>query len=331
MWGPDRAQIGHIRAGEAPDGENLMAMSRSNVFARFASWPTRPSEADRAAGLELAVSARRFSRRTQAVVDDKLSFSATLMRAGEVEAAQRLLAEVEREVLDEEAALIERVNEVKFARSIERDKMTRGRLARTLAVAMLGSSLLAFSVAGAAVVGLFKDDKAIHGSDPDANDGALVAGSRGPKLGTRDVRVLDNVSLAMTNAQFRRFTKLTSGDIDGLDERQLELFLMGLLPPALAEKIHYALVSGLDTLPDPVADDVVAASHEIEQVRASASRPADEDNGTTAGDDPGEADETPEPTPEPSDTEPSDDPTPSPNESPEDETHLPIFDDDGEG
>src|SRR4028119_1943061 len=39
------------------------------------------------AKLELAVSAQRFSQETREVVDDTLSFSATLMRAGEVAAA----------------------------------------------------------------------------------------------------------------------------------------------------------------------------------------------------------------------------------------------------
>lgn len=302
-------------------------MSQLSVFSRMASWAQKPNEADRAAGFELAVSARRFSRRTQTVVDDKLSFSAVLMRAGEVEAANRLLAEVEEEVLSEEAALIERVNEVKVARSIERDKITRGRLARTLAVAMLGSSLLAFSVAGAAVVGLFKDDQATHGSDPDAQRAAKLAeaSDRDRVLGTREVRVLDNVSLPMTDAQFRRFTKLTTGDID---ERQLELFLLQLLPPALAEKIHFALVTGLDTLPDPVADDLVAATRAIEQTREEASSPSNEEQQSSrAADEPAD----PDATPEPSETEPSDEATPSPNESPEDGNHLPLFDDDGEG
>src|SRR5688500_15840653 len=68
------------------------------------------------AKLELTVSAQRFSQETREVVDDKLSFSATLMRAGEVDAATRLLAEVEAEVRDNEAALFEQVNEVKVAR-----------------------------------------------------------------------------------------------------------------------------------------------------------------------------------------------------------------------
>lgn len=291
-------------------------MRPEHVFNRLTSGVRKPNEADRAASFELAVSARRFSRRTQAVVDDKLSFSATLMRAGEVAAANRLLAEVEEEVLSEEAALIETVNEVKVARSIERDKVTRGRLARTLAVAMLGSSLLAFSVAGAAVAGLFKDDQAIHGSDPDAQRAVKLAEAR--ELGMREVRVLDNVSLSMTDAQFRRFTKLTAGD---MDERQLELFLLKFVPPALAEKIHFALVTGLDALPDPVADDLVAATREIEEKREQASPPAEqEQQSSTAGDEPVD--------PEPA---PSDDASPSPNESPEDGNQLPLFDDDGEG
>ena len=56
------------------------------------------TEAEEAASNTILTCASRFSRRSKRVVDDKLSFSATLMRAGEVDAAHRLLNEVEREV-----------------------------------------------------------------------------------------------------------------------------------------------------------------------------------------------------------------------------------------
>ena len=64
------------------------------------------AEAEEMASLQLANSAQEFSRRTRAVVDDKLTFTAALMRAGEVHAASKLLAEVESDVREEEAALI---------------------------------------------------------------------------------------------------------------------------------------------------------------------------------------------------------------------------------
>lgn len=303
-----------------------MPMSKRPSSARFLPGG-KPSEEDRAAGFELAASARRFSRNTKAVVDDKLSFSAVLMRAGEVEAANRLLAEVEQEVATQEAALIEKVNEVAVARSIERDKMTRARLGRTLAVALLGSSILAFSAAGAAVVGLFRDDQAIHGSDPGSARGAKLAQDRTVEAQgqLRHVRIA-NVSFPLTQAQFRRYTKLTSaGEID---ERELQLFLLDLLPPDLAQKVHFAIVMGLDTLPQPVTDDVVAVSEKIEETHKEAS-PSPQDEGAAADDT--EKDVEAEPTPESSESAPEDDSSPAPDESPEDQDGLPLLDDDGEG
>ncbi|MEA2451785.1 MAG: hypothetical protein QOG04_495 [Actinomycetota bacterium] len=302
-------------------------MRPERLFDRLTAGARERKRAERAAGFELAVSARRFSRRTQAVVDDKLSFSAALMRAGEVEAANRLLAEVSEEVLTEEVALIERVNEVKVARSIERDKVTRGRLARTLAVAMLGSSLLAFSAAGAAVVGLFKDnDQAVHGSDPNQAGTTKIA-LEDRVLGTRQVRILDNVSLPMTDAQFRRYTKITKGDID---EKELQVFLLKLLPPALAEKVHFALMTGLDALPPPAADELVVAVRQMNSWHRDSEAASDESDGPSSDQtaEPAEA----EPTPDPSGS-PDPDPaaTPDPEESPEDEDGLPLFHDDDEG
>lgn len=300
-------------------------MRPEQLFNRLSSIGQKPSESDRADSFELAVSARRFSRRTQAVVEDKLSFSATLMRAGEVEAANRLLAEVGEEVLSEEVALLERMNEVKVARSMQPDTMTRGRLARTLAVAMLGASLFAFSAAGAAVAGLFRDnDRAIHGADPRSGEETRVALQADRVMGTRQVKVLGNVSLPMTAAQFRKYTKLTSGNID---EKELELFLLQLLPPSLAEKVQYALVTGLDVLPEPVREDIVAVVDRLPQPRQQDS-PSDEAPQPAAerSEEP-KAEPTPEPAPEPSDS-PSDEGTPNPEESPEDSNGIPLLDDD---
>jgi hypothetical protein len=301
-------------------------MERPRAFERFTAWLNRPSESDRAAGLELAVSARRFSRRTKAVVDDKLSFSAALMRAGEVEAANQMLAEVQKEVLTEEVALLERVNEVKVAQSMEPKPTTRARLARTLAVAMIGSSVLAFSAAGAMVAGFFdNDDQAIHGPEPEVG-AAIIAEARGDRV--RDLRRVNvaNVPLTMTSEQFRRYTALTSGKID---EDGLELFLLRLLPPALAEKVHYALVAGIETLPESVEDELVAAAgrldHQQRRAAADENEPAEQ---------PSDEPSAPQPSPEPSDTgEPADEPTPEPTEEPEDEGDgIPfIGDDDDEG
>ena len=56
---------------------------------------------------ELAVWTRGFCEYTRKVVDDTLTLSATLMRAGEIEGATLLLADVERDVHDEESVLTE--------------------------------------------------------------------------------------------------------------------------------------------------------------------------------------------------------------------------------
>ncbi len=299
-------------------------MQRPRAIERLTSWMNPPSDSDRAAGLELAVSARRFSRRTKAVVDDKLSFSAALMRAGEVEAANLMLAEVHKEVLTEEVALLERVNEVKVAQSMEPNPITRVRLARTLAVALIGSSILAFSAAGAVVAGFFSnEDQAIHGPEPEAGV-EIAARTRSDKaLGLRHIKIA-NVPFTLTDEQFRRYTALTNGKID---EDGLELFLLEFLPPGLAGKVHYALVTGIEALPDPVEEELVVLAgrldHRQRQTAADQSRASDEPT-----DEPSDA----QPTPSDSGS-PKDEPTPDPSEEPEDEgnPNIPIIDDDEGG
>ena len=140
----------------------------------------RTAEAE--ASLQIARSAQRFSQNTKEVVDDKLSFSATLMRAGEVQAANRLLAEVEHEVREEEAALIETVNEVKVAQSLRRERVTRLRLAKMLAVATIGSALLTFSAAGMAVAGFLRD-RAEEVSRPQDETARVALASRDKSVG----------------------------------------------------------------------------------------------------------------------------------------------------
>lgn len=283
------------------------------LFDRLAAKALGPSEADLAHNLELAVSAHRFSRRTTAVVDDKLSFSAALMRAGEVDAAQRLLAEVEEEVMIEEAALIEVVNEVKVARSMSREHISRGRLARTLAVAMLGSSLLAFSAAGMAVVGLFKgNDQAIHGSDGRART-REIRGDVDASGNERSFKIA-GISVSMTAAQQKRYRELAD---DGfVNEDGLERFLLELLPTPLADKIHLALVTGMDHLPAPVRDElklaVAVADEKHREISQSQGGPSEK---REASDEPTE-----QPAAEPSE-EPAEEPAdePDPDESPGEE------------
>jgi len=201
----------------------------------------RAAEAE--ASLQIAKSARRFSQNTKEVVDDKLSFSATLMRAGEVHAANRLLAEVEHDVREEEAALIETVNEVKVAQTMRRQRVTRLRLARMLAVATMGSALLTFSAAGMAGAGFLRD-RAEGISRPSAEGNIRVSLNR-----QRDVAPTENadsklrrlrigeVDLLVTKQQLKALREITDGSIDpeGLDD------LLDALPAPLADQIEQAI------------------------------------------------------------------------------------------
>lgn len=298
-----------------------------DVIDRFVGGLVPADKDDRAAGFEIAVASRHFSRRTQAVVDDKLSFSATLMRAGEVEAAKRLLAEVENDVLNEEAALLEKVNEVKVARAIERPRVTRMRLARALAVAVLGSSLLASSAVGMAVAGLFRDqDSNVFDAPGDARDGRRAAETRGAG---RSVVALEKISVAgvpmrLTRAELRQFDQLTSGSID---EDRLETFLLSVLPAQLAEKVHLALVVAAEATPKEIKEPLGELSRKAENEREKATEkqngaqdPADEQ---PAGDD--------EASPSPSGGSRDDKDSKDPEDGGDDSGDLPILgDSDGE-
>lgn len=123
----------------------------------FRELTTESAAEEEKAKYELTASARRFSRDAKDLVDDKMTFSATLMRAGEVNAANRLLEEVEQDVRVEEAALIEKMNEVKMARANKRERITRNRLARLMAVSLVGSMVMGFSALGMAAAGFVQE------------------------------------------------------------------------------------------------------------------------------------------------------------------------------
>ena len=219
----------------------------------------RTAEAE--ASLQIARSAQKFSRNTKEVVDDKLSFSATLMRAGEVQAANRLLAEVEHEVREEEAALLETVNEVKVTQSLRRERMTRLRFARMLAVAVLGSGLLTFSAAGMAVAGFLRDRAEAISPAPEEGSPLAVAQSqkspaRAERKDLRQMRIGD-VNVLLTKSQFKALKELTIGgsiDADGLAD------FLSALPDPLADRIEEAIT---------VAEtEVTAAKGDVETVLA---------------------------------------------------------------
>jgi len=268
------------------------------------------------ASFELAVSARRFSRNTQEVVDDKLNFSATLMRAGEVDAANRLLKEFHDEVREEEVALIERVNEVKAAEAVRKQGTTRVRLARVLAVAMVGSSLLSFSAAGMALASLVKDRAeeadsaqiAIQRAADDRVLGTRVAAA-GRRNGLRKVH-FGRLKLMLSKSELATIRALAGGTVDesGLTD------IIGLLPDVLAEKVQDALVVAGDTV-DEVAEAVkVADLSDLRAERRKARKAAAEAKA-----------EEEQPTPEPSETD-------APASDDEDDDSIgPDPDDDDEG
>jgi hypothetical protein len=271
--------------------------------------------AEEEASYQLAASARRFSQKSKEVVDDKLSFSATLMRAGEVQAANRLLEEVHDQVLSEEAALIESVNEVKVAQSMRRERITRLRLARMLAVATIGTALLTFSAAGMAVANFLRDRQQ-QSRDLIQTDAVRLANTDGPAAATghinrkklRGLRIGD-VKVMLTKAEMAQIKELTGGG--DLDEAGLE-DLLNALPQPLAERIAEAITVA-QTEVDEVGDDLAAIAAAQERRKRRAAKAAAASQASEAKDSEQQeqpADPEPSPTPsESSDEEPSQEPT----------------------
>jgi ribosomal protein L12E/L44/L45/RPP1/RPP2 len=257
------------------------------------------TEAEEAASNVIVTSASRFSRRSMRVVDDKLSFSATLMRAGEVAAANRLLEEVEREVRTEEAALMETVNEVKVAQTARRERITRIRLARTLAVAALGACLLTMSAAGIAVASFMQDRQ-------EAARVATVAGAAQSLPTTQSSRVeapkpklkrlhVGGVKLLLTGAELKQLEKFAGAAGEDVDESNLQT-LISLLPGHLARKVQDAIAAASGTVDRAVA--TVEETALVQQTQRRARRAARSTNETSAE----EKDQAQEPAPEPSES-----------------------------
>jgi len=198
----------------------------------------RAADDEETAGFELTRSARAFSQRARETADDKLAFSATLMRAGEVGAANRLIYDLERDVRTEEAALAEQVNEVKVAAATRRSKMTRLRLARTLVAAVLAAGLLSFSAAGMAVASFLADLNHDSGGDSAVRTDSRVgmtdrASAR--DAATRSIRLPDGTRVRLTRSQFRALKDLAANP--KLDRDELELLLIELVGPKIADQL----------------------------------------------------------------------------------------------
>ena len=265
------------------------------------------AEAEEQASLQLANSAQEFSRRTRAVVDDKLTFTAALMRAGEVHAASVLLAEVESDVREEEAALIEVVNEVKVAQTARREKMTRLRLARMLVAAMLGSVLLASSAVGMTLASALSPDEqrpAIAPYEGRERGGTRIAGSQ--SRSTRDVFHRLKVGsgyVLLTAPEFRQLARLTNGQQVDIDELTS---LIPLLPPALAARVQEAIDTTTATVAAAIAPVEETAVRLQKETTKAKEKAAEKDDAA-----PSDPESTPTGDPEPT---PTDDPEPSPDD-----------------
>lgn len=275
------------------------------------------------AKLELAVSAQRFSQETREVVDDKLSFSATLMRAGEVHAAQVLLAEVEAEVRDNEIALIEQVNEVKVARAARRERITRMRLARSLAVAMLGAAVMATSAAGMAFASFLEDrakaeNVAQSRSARGRDGGPARAAAAGQAARVRPAKVkrveVRGVEAALTAQALAAFEQLKSGDVEPAEIEHL----LSLLPQELADTMREAL-STVQVAEKTVKDALPVVTRPAAKKKADkAEQPADD----AEKQDPPAEQEDEEPTPEPKPTESPSGGDEDPDDDPDDTMPL---------
>jgi hypothetical protein len=215
----------------------------------------RAANDEEMASFELTRSARAFSRRTREVAEDKLAFSATLMRAGEVEAANRLIADLEADVRTEEAVLAEQVNEVKIVRAARREKVTRLRLARSLAAATLSAGLLMLSVAGVAV-GAFIEDH-IDGSSPRHPIPSALDEPPGNDSDMKRIRFADGTRIALSREQFKELKRLTrSGD---LNRAELERLLADLVGHKMAGKLAAVLTEVTNLATGGLTNDLDSA------------------------------------------------------------------------
>jgi hypothetical protein len=267
----------------------------------------KPRLDDEADGYELTVSARRFTQATRKVVDEKLTFSAALLRAGELDEAQKILAEVEHDVRNEEAALLEKVNEVSAKRAVTRTTMTRMRLVRMLATAMVGAGLLGVSAMGMAVAGMFEEQQ---GKGRHAKKAERVARVAQADMKQGSKKVIGGMKVTLSRKDLDTFRRLTSGTVDA---QILEKFLVSdlELPPAVVnetiaevldiEPVLKEVTDAVDTTTAAtdavVAEVVTAPKKKIERAKEeAASEPADESSepGNETTEEP-PAEESPEP------------------------------------
>ncbi len=168
-----------------------------------------------------------------------MALSAMLIRAGEVEEAGRLIAEVEREVKAEEAALVESINERNMDKKLRSQKMTKLRLAKLLATCMVGASVMAFSVAGIAVASMFAQDDNDGGSRSDR----VSAQQRAAREGVKQVRIA-GVRVQLTKRQLATLEEVTSGQAGDAETRRFLMEVLPQVPVGLVAQVRDAIISG---------------------------------------------------------------------------------------
>ena len=268
--------------------------------------------AEEAARFEIVQSASRFSRRSREVVDSTMSLSATLMRAGEVHEANLLLADAEMEVRNEEAALIETVNEAKVHAASRRHRISRLRLFKAVATVALGSTLTMGSAFGVVLTNYL-----VNRPEQVADAATTRHGNEGRgRAGMKSVPVA-GMNLKLTDKQFMKYKQLVAGRVD---RGELKKFLREVLAddPFLVAEIHAALVgtAGIDVAEviDPLAAELVrakpASSGETSTPEAEKPQPSPEDEPSESPSDSqspsDEPDDSPQPSPEPNPTPPDD-------------------------
>jgi hypothetical protein len=229
------------------------------------------------ARLELTRRASIFSRRSRQVVDNTMQLSAILLRAGEVEEANRLLVEADQRVEDERNALMESVVEVKAKVEVHRQKMTRLRLAKMLVSAVLGAGLMVFSAFGIALASYLAPDvdAAPGSSEAAAPDPIVNYRAERDDLRLREIQVAPGFTLALTRSQWAEFKELTARGADG---SELEAFLRGVLPGNLADQV--AALTG--AIQQQLAAEEGVAEFADRVKKAQSETAASQDAGTDA-------------------------------------------------
>jgi uncharacterized membrane protein YgcG len=220
--------------------------------------------AEESARFELTQSTRQFSRKAQEVLEDTMALSATLIRAGEVDEANLLIAEVEREVRDEEATLKKTMDEVEVERSERRRKIARLKLARLAAALVAGISLMAVSLAGIAVASMFTH----HQSTEARTTSSTHSGSAGSSTTQPRQRVkIAGVVVTLTAHQLRTYQSINNGSaVQNSEVRQLLTAVLPQVPVAMVDRVQTAIVSAAGSVTvvvPPVVQQLTDAAQQI--------------------------------------------------------------------